>query len=62
MGVRQWNVTTATGEMSVHGNLVFTPMGTAPVWCDCHQPHLVLGFARGRWSTIDAAMELARAN
>jgi hypothetical protein len=53
MGPGDWNVSTRDGRrLRVHGELEFTPRGTALVWCDGGVPDLLLGLAPGRWGSI----------
>jgi hypothetical protein len=55
MGAHQWHVTTRDARtFRLYGELVFTPKGTALVFCDCGKPHLLLGLANGRWGSIVA--------
>ena len=55
MGAHRWHVTTRDARaIRIQGDLEFTPRGTAPVWCDCGEPHLILGLAAGRCGSIVA--------
>lgn len=56
-GTGLWSVTTREMcDLKIFGELVFTPKGTALIFCECHQPaHLLLGVAYGHWGTIGAA-------
>ena len=57
-GTRLWNVTTRDmRELKIFGELIFTPRGSALVYCDCGTPHLLLGLARGQWGTVGAVDE-----
>jgi hypothetical protein len=54
-GTHLWSVTTRDAHrFKVFGELVFTPKGTALVYCDCGVSHLLVGLANGRWGSIVA--------
>jgi hypothetical protein len=55
-GTGIWNIATRDGaELRIHGQLSFTPGGTALIsCCDCSRPHLVFGCRYTRWPNVFA--------
>jgi hypothetical protein len=56
MGTQRWHVDSGHHTFHVHGELEFTPRGTALIWCDCcGTPNLMIGLTPGFWGSIVAA-------